>query len=224
MKGGADGALLVTKTAVPPNDIAAAKKKSGGSAVLKGFCFYEDGSYIFEISKVPPAPMARVIKTIAKRDAGMTINVDCRMSSDPELAAAEANGAATAKPDAANPTGAAKPSFSAADFNRSRASWDAAKKKIHGDMEKLNSTIRVELPGRSGVGRRIGRIHRRNVDGAGQKSRIGARRRRAKPALIRREKRRRTVRWPSSIAIKKRSRSIRASSKSRRIRSCRSTS
>ncbi len=146
MKGGADGALLVTKTAVPPNDIAAAKKKSGGSAVLKGFCFYEDGSYIFEISKVPPAPMARVIKTIAKRDAGMTINVECRMSSDPELASAEAYGAATAKPDAANPTGAAKPSFSAADFNRSRASWDAAKKKIHGDMEKLNSSIRVELP------------------------------------------------------------------------------
>jgi hypothetical protein len=144
MKGGADGALLVTKTAVPPNDIAAAKKKSGGSAVLKGFCFYADGTYIFEISKLPPAPMARVIKTIAKRDAGMTINVDCRMSSDPELAAADAASAATATPAAKDVPATA--GFSAADFNRSRASWDAAKKKIHGDMEKLNATIRLELP------------------------------------------------------------------------------
>lgn len=146
LKGGADGALIVSKTAVPPAAIADAKKKSGGSAVQKGMCFYEDGKYIFEMSKEPPATMARVIKSIAKRDAEMTINVECRMGSDTgESAEKDAEGDSSATP-VATTTSPTKTGFSITDFNRSRASWDAAKKKIHGDMEKLNATIRADLP------------------------------------------------------------------------------
>ena len=95
VKGGADGALVVSKTKIPPAAIAAAKKKSGGSAVVQGMVRYEDGIYVFETAKDPPATMDRLVKTIAKRDAGMTINVNCRKGSDPELLAIDGEGNAT---------------------------------------------------------------------------------------------------------------------------------
>jgi hypothetical protein len=156
MKGGADGALIVAKAKVPPAAIAEAKKKSGGSAVSQGICFYEDGKYIFELAKEPPATMARLIKTIAKRDAEMTINVECRMGTDAELADANGtDGAAATPPVAAATTTPAKAGFSTADFNKSRLSWDAAKKKIHGDMEKLNTAIRADLPEDATLGKEL---------------------------------------------------------------------
>src|ERR1700694_4720436 len=70
LKGSNDGALIVSKTKVPPADIAAAKKQSGGSSVLKGFCQYEEGTYVFETAKQAPATAAQAVKLIAKRDAG----------------------------------------------------------------------------------------------------------------------------------------------------------
>jgi len=156
MKGGADGTLVVAKAKVPPAAIAEAKKKSGGSVVSQGICFYEDGKYIFEIAKEPPATMARAIKSIAKRDAEMTINVDCRMGTDAELADSNgADGAATTPPLAQATTAPAKAGFSTADFNKSRASWDAAKKKIHGDMEKLSAAIRADLPEDPDLGKEL---------------------------------------------------------------------
>jgi hypothetical protein len=156
MKGGADGALIVAKTKVPPAAIAEAKKKSGGSAVSQGTCFYEDGKYIFELAKEPPATMARLIKTIAKRDTEMTINVECRKGNDADLADADGtDGAATPPPVVAATTATAKAGFSTADFNKSRLSWDAAKKKIHGDMEKLNAAIRADLPEDATLGKEL---------------------------------------------------------------------
>src|SRR4051812_45641329 len=90
MKGGADGALLLSKTKVPPKDIAEAKKKCGGSAVIKGACFYEDGKYVFETAKEPPATLANALKIIARRDSGMTISPICRKGTGADLADDEA--------------------------------------------------------------------------------------------------------------------------------------
>jgi hypothetical protein len=86
MKGGADGALLITKQKVPPVLITLAKKRSGGSAVVKGAVFYEDGKYVFETAKVPAATMPNVLKLLAKRDAGLHIAPICRMGINPDLA------------------------------------------------------------------------------------------------------------------------------------------
>ena len=69
LKGVTDGVLIVSKQKVPPVLITLAKKKSGGSAVIKGFCTYEDGKYVFETAKIPPRAAAQAVKTIVKRDA-----------------------------------------------------------------------------------------------------------------------------------------------------------
>jgi hypothetical protein len=100
LKGSNDGALIVSKTKVPPADIAEAKKKSGGSAVLKGFCQYEEGTYVFETAKQAPATAAQAVKVIAKRDAGLAVKAEFRVSTDPELLADEGDAPATAPPKA----------------------------------------------------------------------------------------------------------------------------
>jgi hypothetical protein len=98
LKGGADGALIVSKQKIPPTEIAAAKKKSGGSAVLKGACFYEDGKYVFEMAKDPSATLPNALKTIAKRDAGLTIQPICRKGTNPDLLDDDVKGPATPTP------------------------------------------------------------------------------------------------------------------------------
>jgi hypothetical protein len=85
LKGGADGALIVGKQKVPPTAIAEAKKKCGGSAVIKGACFGEEGKHIFEVAKEPPATLANALKLIARRDSGLSIHPECRVGSDPDL-------------------------------------------------------------------------------------------------------------------------------------------
>src|SRR5689334_16158820 len=82
LKGGTDGALILSKTKVPLAAIADAKKQSGGSAVLKGFCRYEEGTYIFETAKQAPATAAQAVKVIAKRDAGQAVKAEFRISTD----------------------------------------------------------------------------------------------------------------------------------------------
>jgi hypothetical protein len=106
LKGGADGALIVSKTKVPAPAIAEAKKKSGGSAVIKGACFGEEGKHIFEVAKEPPATLANTLKLIAKRDSGLSIHAECRVGSDPDLAEegdASASPVSTASPPKAPP-------------------------------------------------------------------------------------------------------------------------
>jgi len=89
LKGGTDGALLVSKTKIPPAAIAEAKKSSGGSAVVEGFVSFADGAYVFETAKDSPATAAQAVKTIAKRDAGLAIHADFRQSTDLEQEGAE---------------------------------------------------------------------------------------------------------------------------------------
>ena len=84
LKGGTDGALLVSKTKITAPAIAEAKKSSGGSAVIQGFVSYVDGGYLFETAKKPPATAAQAVKTIANRDAGMPIHATFRMSDESE--------------------------------------------------------------------------------------------------------------------------------------------
>ncbi len=78
MKGGADGALLLERFKIPPQLIVAAKKRTGGSAVLHGRCFFEDGKYIFAMEKIPPATAAQVVKKVVKRDTELTIHAEFR--------------------------------------------------------------------------------------------------------------------------------------------------
>jgi hypothetical protein len=85
LKGGSDGALIVSKTKVPPAAIAEAKKQCGGSAVLKGFCTFDEGTYVFETAKQAPGTAAQAIKLVVKRDAGLTIKPEFRISGDAEL-------------------------------------------------------------------------------------------------------------------------------------------
>jgi hypothetical protein len=98
LKGGTDGALLVSKTKIPPTAIADAKKSSGGSAVLEGFVSFADGAYLFETAKIPPATATQTVKTIAKRDAGLAIHADFRMGTDPELAGVDGGHGAQVTP------------------------------------------------------------------------------------------------------------------------------
>ncbi len=101
LKGSNDGALIISKTKVPPAAITEAKKKSGGSTTLKGFCKYEEGTYFFETAKQAPATAAQAVKTIAKRDAGLAVKAEFRVSNDAELAAEEGEAASEAVPKAA---------------------------------------------------------------------------------------------------------------------------
>lgn len=85
LKGASDGALIVSKQKVQPGPINEAKKKCGGSVVLKGACLYEDGKYVFELGTEPPATLPNALKTIAKRDSGLTIQAICRKGTDADL-------------------------------------------------------------------------------------------------------------------------------------------
>ena len=87
LKGSNDGGLIVSKSKVQPTEIADAKKKSGGTSLVSGFCSYKDGTYVFETADNAPATADQAVKNIAKRDAGMTVKAEFRLSNDPELLA-----------------------------------------------------------------------------------------------------------------------------------------
>jgi hypothetical protein len=150
LKGGADGALIVTKTKVPPADIAAAKKKSGGSAVLTGFCFVEDGKHIFEVGKVPPPAAEKVSKLLAKRDAELTITPIFRMSQDPELHDAGLQDGAASK--ATTETATQDKPFGSEELQFSLKNWAIATAKIRGDLKKLSARIATEVDDEEDLG------------------------------------------------------------------------
>jgi len=83
LKGGSDGVLIVSKT-IQNTDIEDAKKQSGGSAVIKGFCFGEEGKVIFEVGKQPASNWQAAAKKIAHKEAKVTINPEFRYSKDAE--------------------------------------------------------------------------------------------------------------------------------------------
>lgn len=84
MKGGKDGALMVSKGKVPTGLIDDAKKRTGGSAVLIGRCFGEKGILTFEMTKAPGANVKAALQTVIKRDAAMTLSVNARAETKDE--------------------------------------------------------------------------------------------------------------------------------------------
>ena len=100
-KGASDGRYVLAKTKVPPVLITAAKKKSGGTQVIQGACFGEDGKLVFEMAK-EPATLEAALKKVIQRDAGISQHCICRQGTDPDLA--ESN--APEQPGAAGQPGA----------------------------------------------------------------------------------------------------------------------
>jgi hypothetical protein len=84
-KGGGDGALVLAKGKVPPALITVAKKKSGGTQVIQGACFGEDGKIVFEMAHEPPATMEAALKKVIQRDAGISQHCICRRGTNPDL-------------------------------------------------------------------------------------------------------------------------------------------
>ena len=91
-KGTTDGALIIAKHEVPPVLISVAKKKCGGTTVIKGIVSFDDGHYVFETGKPPAPTLPQLIKLLVKRDTGLVIQLECRLSTDPALLAEAGQG------------------------------------------------------------------------------------------------------------------------------------
>ncbi len=81
-KGASQGKLVVSKKPIPATAESAAKKEVGGGTVFRGRCIGEDGKLIFETAKEPPSSLAKQLKTIITRDAGLTLKVETRAAAD----------------------------------------------------------------------------------------------------------------------------------------------
>lgn len=101
LKGGTDGRLIVAKGAIPEKQIAEAKKQTGGSAVIKGVCFGEEGTLVFETPKAPAPTWTPLVKRLANEGAGVTIQPVFRQGRDPDQLLDELPAAAEAKDGAA---------------------------------------------------------------------------------------------------------------------------
>ena len=83
--GSTDGKLLMSKMKIKPGDLSEAKKAAGGGTVYLAASHVENGVYIFELAKEPPATLAQLIKKLAKTQAGLMIRVECRLGSNLDL-------------------------------------------------------------------------------------------------------------------------------------------
>jgi hypothetical protein len=127
-KGSADGALLVSKGAVPPKQITEAKAKCGGGTAFQGRCFGEDGKMVFELGKEPPATLAKQIRLLAMRDAGVSLVVITRCNDELESESAED------ETDAPPTDNVAEPDLSAAYTTRLKAAGVALVKAAKTDL------------------------------------------------------------------------------------------
>jgi hypothetical protein len=101
---GADGKLLVAKKKILPKEIAEAKKEMGGGTPVTGKCFGEGGTMVFQVAKPATSALASVVKKVAKRETGLTIDPEFRLAADADAEEPEDNGApaaGTAAPAAA---------------------------------------------------------------------------------------------------------------------------
>src|SRR5439155_13904678 len=81
---GADGTLIISKTKIPAKEIAEAKKELGSSMAVKGRCEGPVGDMTFYVAKEAPATWCKIIKTVAKRDAGLTVVAKFQVAADAE--------------------------------------------------------------------------------------------------------------------------------------------
>ncbi|MCI0682341.1 MAG: hypothetical protein L0Y71_09570 [Gemmataceae bacterium] len=109
-KGQSAGKLVVSKRPVTAREAADAKKELGGGTIFTGRCRGSNGDLVFETAKEPPLNLARQLKTIIKDRAGLTLNVETRITLDlvedvaAEPAEAEAPAGADASADPASGT------------------------------------------------------------------------------------------------------------------------
>ena len=76
---------VLAKGKVTPVLISDAKKKSGGTTVIKGACCGEDGKLVFEMAIDPPATMEAALKKVIHEETGITQVCICRRGTNPDL-------------------------------------------------------------------------------------------------------------------------------------------
>jgi hypothetical protein len=72
---GNGGALLVGKKPIAKSDIETELEQLKGGTIYKGVCGPSNGGVLFECDKDPPGTLAATIKTLAKSQGGVSINV-----------------------------------------------------------------------------------------------------------------------------------------------------
>ena len=70
--------LVVSKKAIGAPQLNEAKEKAGGGKPLKGRCFGEEKTLVFETTDNPPAGIDKKIKTAIKASAGLQMTVEVR--------------------------------------------------------------------------------------------------------------------------------------------------
>lgn len=147
-KGGSDGCLIVSKTKVPASQIAEAKKKSGGTAVIRGVVYGQDGQLVFETAGEAPATAEKLAKKLAKESAGMSINPVFQVNeslADEEGGEDEgAEGNETASGESGDQV-ASKPASVVA-YTKARLSWNDATQAVYNDLDQLSSKLGDEFP------------------------------------------------------------------------------
>ena len=73
--GGTSGKLLVNRMKIKEKAILDAKKATGGSAVVIGVCYWDKqlSKLIFETNKPALPTWAQLVKLLAKKEAGLSI-------------------------------------------------------------------------------------------------------------------------------------------------------
>jgi hypothetical protein len=91
LKGGSEGVLIVDRKNIAPAQIAEAKKRSGGSSVVSGYCYFdrETSELVFETPKPPAPAWAQVVRKAAQQDANVSIKARFGLLTNPELLASE---------------------------------------------------------------------------------------------------------------------------------------
>ena len=79
---GSEGTLIISKTKIPPRDVADAKKEIGGGTPVIGKCYGDGRTMVFEVAKPPPPALVAAIKRAAKRQTGLTIEPEFRQPGD----------------------------------------------------------------------------------------------------------------------------------------------
>ncbi len=83
IKAPGEGTLIVSKKPIPIGAIAQAKRELGGGQIVKGRCTGgPSGQLVFETAKEPAPNVAKTIKAVIKRDAGLTLNVETKQAPD----------------------------------------------------------------------------------------------------------------------------------------------
>ena len=75
---GTDGQLIISKARIPPKEITDAKSEIRGEAPVVGKCYGDGRTMVFETVKPVPAKLIPVIRKVAKRETGLTIEPEFR--------------------------------------------------------------------------------------------------------------------------------------------------